>query len=206
MFALALARAIGRNWGLLFSRGVVALLATALIIATFPREPMRLAGVFGAFVLMDAVLGVALGARARWSPQLWRGVFGIAVGLAALAWPANAAPAVVFLVGGWGVVAGLAELASVNRLGGIVPRERAVVMSGAAAIAMGLVSAIGIFVGVPPVMAFITYTLIAGVALSRAALSFHSFAKQARPQVHVLPSARSPRPRHEPGRGRETRP
>lgn len=104
-----------RNWWAYALRGTVAVLFGfgALV---FPGITLAVVvAMFAIYAMVDGALAVVAAVRAAernersWS-QLWKGVLGIATGVAALGWPRITALVFLYLVGIWAVVTGILEV------------------------------------------------------------------------------------------------
>src|SRR3989475_9553339 len=110
-----------RNWWALALRGVFAIL---LGLATFLLPGVTLVvfvALFGAYAVVDGVLAIIAGVRAAerherwWSPVL-KGLAGIAAGVVTFVQPALTALALLYLIGGWGIVTGILEIVAAVHL------------------------------------------------------------------------------------------
>src|SRR5712664_4266228 len=110
-----------RNWWALALRGVLAIL---LGVAAFVLPGVTLAvlvALFGAYALVDGVLAIIAGVRAaerheRWWSPVFKGLAGIAAGVVAFVQPALTALALLYLIGGWGIVTGILEIVAAVHL------------------------------------------------------------------------------------------
>jgi uncharacterized membrane protein HdeD (DUF308 family) len=120
--------------GVLF--GFVALILPELTLAA-------LIILFGAFSLVDGVLGVvaAIGALRHgwhWIAMLIGGLLGVAVGILAFVLPGLTALSLVYLIAAWSIVTGVAEMvAAMQSAGGPTPRWL-IGLSGVLSIVFGL--------------------------------------------------------------------
>src|SRR5207249_11464025 len=110
-----------RNWWALALRGIFAVL---LGLAAFVLPGVTLAvlvALFGAYAVVDGVLAIIAGVRAAerherwWSPVL-KGLAGIAAGVVRFVQPALTALALLYLIGGWGIVTGILEIVAAVHL------------------------------------------------------------------------------------------
>src|SRR2546426_10208546 len=110
-----------RNWWALALRGIFAVL---LGLAAFVLPGVTLAvlvALFGAYAVVDGVLAIIAGVRAAerherwWSPVL-KGLAGIAAGVVTFVQPALTALALLYLIGGWGIVTGILEIVAAGHL------------------------------------------------------------------------------------------
>jgi len=106
-----------RNWWALALRGVLAILLGVAVVVLPGVTLAALVVLFGAYALVDGVLAIIAGVRAAerherwWSPVL-KGLAGIAAGVVTFVQPALTALALLYLIGGWGIVTGILEIGS----------------------------------------------------------------------------------------------
>src|SRR5262245_11838682 len=108
---------LSSRWGWVVARGVVAILFGLIALARPGAMTLSLVLLFGAYAIIGgiaAVIGAAERGRAgySWGMLLLDGLLGIAVGVLALLAPATMALAFVWVVGIWAVVTGVLEIAS----------------------------------------------------------------------------------------------
>jgi uncharacterized membrane protein HdeD (DUF308 family) len=207
MPGLALARAVGREGWLLVARGVVALVGGAALVGT-AHDSAALLGTFGMFALVDGLLSLVLGGRARWTGETWRGTLGVTVGLLAAVWPGSGPSARLYVPLVWCVLTGVAALSGALELRRVIRDE--ILLSMNALLVLGLaVGLVALRTVISPGDAglLLGFGLVASsVLLPGAAVHVRRFAKQAKPIVRVLTTRRpDTRSRQAPG-GRENRP
>src|SRR2546428_5158168 len=104
-----------RNWWALALRGVLAILLGVAVVVLPGVTLAALVVLFGAYAMVDGVLAIIAGVRAAerherwWSPVL-KGLAGIAAGVVTFVQPALTALALLYLIGGWGIVTGILEI------------------------------------------------------------------------------------------------
>src|SRR5437899_11901769 len=110
-----------RNWWALALRGVLAILLGVAVVVLPGVTLAALVVLFGAYALVDGVLAIIAGVRAAerherwWSPVL-KGLAGIAAGVVTFVQPALTALALLYLIGGWGIVTGILEFVAAVQL------------------------------------------------------------------------------------------
>jgi uncharacterized membrane protein HdeD (DUF308 family) len=110
-----------RNWWALALRGVLAVLV-GVVAFVLPGVTLAvLIALFGVYALVDGFLSIVAGVKAaehheRFGSLLWRGIVGIAAGLAALALPAVTAIALTLIIGVWAIVTGVLEIVAAVHL------------------------------------------------------------------------------------------
>ncbi|WP_444961604.1 DUF308 domain-containing protein [Nocardiopsis sp. M1B1] len=132
---------LSRNWWLVVLRGVAAVLFGLVALVWPGKTLVVLAIVFGVYALVDAAaLGYAAyrsspGARV---PLVVQAVLSAVMGVIALFWPVAAIVALVFVVGVWAVVTGVAEIVTAIRLRAHISSEWLLVFVGALSVVFGL--------------------------------------------------------------------
>lgn len=132
---------LSRNWWLVVLRGVAAVLFGLVALVWPGKTLVVLALVFGVYALVDAAaLGYAAyrsasGARI---PLVVQAVLSAVMGLIALVWPVAAIVALVFVIGVWAVVTGVAEIVTAIRLRAHISSEWLLVFVGALSVVFGL--------------------------------------------------------------------
>lgn len=111
---------IGRQWGWIALRGVVAILFGLMAMFMPAITLSALVMVWGAFALVDGVLALIAGFRIRdkgkplWSMEII-GVLGIAAGLATLFWPGLTALLLLYIIAAWALVSGVFQIVAAIR-------------------------------------------------------------------------------------------
>lgn len=114
--------ALLRHWWMLTSRGALAGVFGAVVLAWPDLTLGRFVVLFGIYALADGLCAVisAFGLSDRWidaGPVLAEGGVSVLVGIAALAWPLLPLP-LVYLIASWGIITGALELAAAVALRG----------------------------------------------------------------------------------------
>jgi uncharacterized membrane protein HdeD (DUF308 family) len=110
-----------REWWVPALHGVAALLFGVLALVWPEITLLALTVLFGAYVLLDGVVGVGGALVARGRPagdRVWiglRGLAGIVVGVVTLLWPAITALALLYLIAAWALVVGVLEIVAAVR-------------------------------------------------------------------------------------------
>lgn len=132
---------LSRNWWVLVVRGVAAVIFGVLALIWPAASLIALAIIFGAFALVDGVVLAFTAFRAGSGNRMPLGVqagLSIALGLMALIWPMAAVIALVFLIGAWAVVTGVAEIVTAVRLRAQISSEWLLIFVGALSVIFGL--------------------------------------------------------------------
>jgi uncharacterized membrane protein HdeD (DUF308 family) len=135
---------LGRNWGWIVFRGLVALLFGVLAIAWPGITLAALVIVWGAYALADGLLALIAAWRVRdqgrpfWS-LLIVGLLGIAAGVVTFLWPAITALSLLMIIAVWAVAMGVFQIAAAIRLRKVIQGEWLLGLSGLASVIFGVV-------------------------------------------------------------------
>lgn len=116
-----LGMALARNWWAVALRGVFAVIFGLIALSTPGVALLSLALIFAAYLLADGVFAIVSAVRAAerhqgWTLLLLEGVFDIAVGLLALAFPAGAVLGFVLVTAAWALLTGALMLLAAFRV------------------------------------------------------------------------------------------
>jgi uncharacterized membrane protein HdeD (DUF308 family) len=139
-----LASILTRSWWLLVLR---ALAAITFGVLTWLQPAISLAALvllFGAYALVDGVLGVWMAISGRRMNEYWwvlllAGLVGIGVGLVAFIAPGVTALALLFYIALWAITTGILQIVAAIRLRREVAGEWWLVLGGLASVAFGLI-------------------------------------------------------------------
>ena len=103
------------EWSLIL-RGVLAIVFGIIALAYTGQTLLALVYVFGVFAMLSGLLEIvaAVGAgelQLRWGWLLFAGLISIAAGIVCFVWPNITALALVYIIGAWALVVGVAEIA-----------------------------------------------------------------------------------------------
>jgi uncharacterized membrane protein HdeD (DUF308 family) len=135
---------LGRKWGWIVFRGLVALLFGVLAIAWPGITLAALVIVWGAYALADGLLALIAAWRVRdqgrpfWS-LLIVGLLGIAAGVVTFLWPAITALSLLMIIAVWAVAMGVFQIAAAIRLRKVIQGEWLLGLSGLASVIFGVV-------------------------------------------------------------------
>jgi len=163
---------LSRNWWVVVLRGVAAVLF-GLIALVWPGVTLiALAIVFGVYALVDggalgyAAYRAAPGSRASLAVQA---ALSVIVGLIALIWPVAFGLAVVFVIGAWAVITGVAEIVTAIRLRAQISSEWLLIFVGALSIVFGLLLWFWPLEGAQAIVFVVgVYAIIFGVVMAAA--------------------------------------
>ncbi|MFD6953171.1 hypothetical protein A6A08_01825 [Nocardiopsis sp. TSRI0078] len=188
---------LSRSWWLVVLRGFAAVVFGVVALIWPEKTLVALAIVFGLYALADgAALGYAAyralpGNRLSLAVQA---VVGVIVGLVALVWPLVAIAALVFVIGAWAVVTGVAEIITAIRLHAHISSEWLLVFVGALSIVFGLLLWFWPLEGAQAVMLVIAmYAVIFGAVMAVAGFRLRGAAGAFRgPEAGALDDLRDP--------------
>lgn len=175
-----------RNWWVLLLRGLAAVLFAVIAFSQPGAALAALVALWGAYALADGVFTVSASLRAaeqhqRWGLLLLEGLWGIAAGVFAFAWPQRTALVLVYLIAGWAIVTGVLEIAAAVQLRRIVQGEWLLGLGGLLSFVLGLLIAAHPGAGILAWVWMVGgYALLYGVLQFALALSLRRLGQQAR--------------------------
>jgi len=134
---------LGRNWGWVALRGVIAVLFGVFAFLWPGKTLAAVVLVFGAFAFADGILSLIAAFRVRdqgkpfWSLVIV-GLLGIAAGVATFFWPGMTALLLITFIGAWALVMGIFEIVAAIRLRREIEGEWLLGLSGALSVLFGL--------------------------------------------------------------------
>lgn len=111
----AMGSALTRNWWLVLLRGVAAVVF-GLLAFFWPHITLfALVLLFGIYAVVDGIISLAnaFGGEKRGQTRVWYaliGVLGIVAGIVAFVWPGITALVLIYIIGAWAVLTGIAEI------------------------------------------------------------------------------------------------
>ena len=132
-----------RNWWLMLLRGLAAIGFGILVIAKPQISLQVLVYMFGIYVLVEGILGVAVAIQGRneigsWGVLLLWGLLGVAVGILAFSRPDLTALALLFYIALWAIATGVLEIAAAIRLREVLQNEWLLILAGIVSVAFGV--------------------------------------------------------------------
>ena len=134
---------LGRNWGWIVLRGVVAVLFGVVAFAWPSITLAALVIVWGAYALADGVLALIAAWQVRdqgkpfWSLVIV-GLLGIAAGVVTFMWPAITALSLLMIIAAWAVVMGIFQIVAAVRLRKVIEGEWWLGLSGLLSVIFGI--------------------------------------------------------------------
>lgn len=166
-----LAASLARNWWALLLRG---LLAIAFAVLTWLQPTLSITAmvlVFGAWVLVEGLLGiwaawVTRGSGSRsWLLLLW-GLASVVAGVVTLAVPGITALALLYFIAAWACVTGVLQVLAAVRLRKVINNEWWLVLAGVLSLLLGILLFASPFSGALALAWLIaTYAFVLGVLL-----------------------------------------
>lgn len=174
---------LSRNWWVVVLRGVAAVIF-GLVALFWPGMTMvALAVVFGAWALVDGVALAFTAYRSEPGSRMSLGIqsaLAIIAGLLALIWPMAAVIALVFLIGAWAVVTGVAEIVTAVRLRARISSEWLLIFVGALSVIFGLMLWFWPLAGAGAIVLVVgIYAIVFGVVMVVAGLRLRGAADEA---------------------------
>jgi len=169
-----MARVLIGNWWVLAIRGVFAIIFAIIAFARPGVTAEVLVLFFGAYALVDGVFAIVAGVRAarhhgRSAPLLVEGVLNIIIGVIVFWQPVAALVALIYLIGIWAVITGIALIAAgiaLIRING----EWLLVLSGIISLLLGIILFVQPGAGVVALSWWLgIYALLFGISLIGAA-------------------------------------
>jgi uncharacterized membrane protein HdeD (DUF308 family) len=137
------AKILRRNWRMLLLRGIAAI-AFGIVIWLLPEISLAaLVLLFGAYSLIDGILGVWVAIAGRKEHDDWwvlflGGLFGIAVGVITFIAPGLTAIALLFYIAIWAIATGVLEIVAAIRLRKEIQGEWLLILGGLASVVFGV--------------------------------------------------------------------
>jgi uncharacterized membrane protein HdeD (DUF308 family) len=127
------------RWWAIALRGVAAILFGVLTLYAPGTGLLALVYLFGAYALVDGVFDIVYAVRHRsYGALLVEGILSLAFGLVTFMWPRITGTALLYLIGAWAIVTGVAELAAAIRLRKVIRNEWLMGLAGLLSIAFGV--------------------------------------------------------------------
>lgn len=137
-----LAIVLARAWWTFILRGVLAILFGAVCLLFPPVAILGLATIFGIWLIVDGVAGLAAAWGSRGQSGFWlsllEGIAGLVAGVLAIVWPFITAVVLVLLVGAWAIMTGVFEIWAAIRLREHIKGELFMALAGVISILFGL--------------------------------------------------------------------
>ncbi|HVH39820.1 MAG TPA: HdeD family acid-resistance protein [Gemmatimonadaceae bacterium] len=158
-----------RNWGVMVSRGVIAIIFGLLALFNPGTTLATLVLLFGVFAIVDGAFMIfsAIANRRnqpRWGTLILGGILGIAIGAMTLFRPGITAVALLAMIAIWAIIIGIAEIVAAIRLRKEITGEWMFVLTGLLAVAFGAVLIMRPGVGALAMIVYIgAFAVVTGV-------------------------------------------
>ena len=159
------------NWWMILVRGLAGV-SFALLAIVWPGITLTaLVYLFGAYAIVDGVMGLWLGsvaasANRRWWPFLLGGIAGLAIGVLSFVSPDSVALALVYWIAAWAIITGIAEIAAAIELRKVIDGEWALGLAGVLSVLFGILVAAQPGAGALALIWLIaSYALLFGIVL-----------------------------------------
>lgn len=160
---------LARHWWVVGLRGLAAVLFGILAFAWPGMTLAVLVILFGAYALVDGILGLFAAFRGETQHRIalaLEGLVGVLAGLAAFAWPGLTALVLLYIIAFWAILTGVLEIVAAIRLRRIISNELGLIIGGGLSVLFGIVLLIAPGAGALAVVFLIgAYAIIFGIAL-----------------------------------------
>jgi uncharacterized membrane protein HdeD (DUF308 family) len=131
------------RWWAPVLRGIAAILFGVLALAAPSIGLLTLVLMWGAYAIADGAFNMILATRVgrageRWGWFVFEGIVSIAAGVLAFVYPGITTLVLLYLIGGWAIVTGIAEISAAVKLRQIVKGEWMLGLAGVLSIAFGV--------------------------------------------------------------------
>ena len=160
-----------RSWWVLLLRGAAAILFGVLAWMQPVASAAALVLLFGAYVLVDGLLGIYAAIQSRkqsrhwWVVLLW-GLTGVVVGVLTALYPAMTALVLAIYIGVWAVITGVLQIVAALRLRKEIDGEWVLVLGGVLSVLFGILVLVQPGAGLLAMLwVLATYAVIFGVLM-----------------------------------------
>jgi uncharacterized membrane protein HdeD (DUF308 family) len=161
---------LAQRWWMLLVRGILAILFGTIAFAWPGITVLFLTTLFALFAIIDGVIAMSVGLHTRWTGLTVLGGVGVLIGILALAFPGATAFTLLFIIAGWAIVRGAAEIAAAVQLRKVIPNEWALIFGGTLSVLFGVLLFANPAAGALSVIWIIgTYAILIGLLLIYAA-------------------------------------
>ena len=175
------AHSLIRNWWVVALRGVVALVFGALTIYRPGATLAALILLFGAYAIANGVFTIVAAianrrGQAHWISMLASGVLSVAFGVLTFLMPAVTGIVLLYIIAGWAIFTGVAEIITAVRLRRVITGEWLLIAAGVVSVIFGLLLVVFPGAGALAVTLWIgTYAIVVGILLTALALRLRSW-------------------------------
>jgi len=160
---------LARHWWLIALRGLVAIIFGILAFAWPGLTLAVLVILFGAYAIVDGVLGLIAAFRGDTHHRVLlavEGVVSVLAGIAAFAWPLITAFVLLYIIAFWAIVTGIIEIIASVRMRRALTNEIGLIVGGVLSVLFGILLIVAPGAGALAVVFLIgAYAIIFGVSL-----------------------------------------
>src|SRR5215831_12714448 len=183
---------LARNWWSLVIRGIVGIVV-GIVSFLWPRVTLNaLIVLFGVYALIDGVVNLTGAVRAaeaheRWGVLLLEGIAGILAAVATGFWPSITALALIYIIGAWAILTGVAEIGAAIRIRRHVTGEWMLAIAGVLSILFGvLILAVPLAGALVITLWFGAYAFLFGIVLLGLGVRLRRW-RHGLPGFHAIP-------------------
>jgi uncharacterized membrane protein HdeD (DUF308 family) len=160
---------LARHWWLIALRGLAAIIFGILAFAWPGLTLAILVILFGAYAIVDGVLGIIAAFRGDAHHRVVLGIEGVVsvlAGIAAFVWPLITAFVLLYIIAIWAIITGIIEIIASVRLRRALSNEIGLIVGGVLSVVFGIVLIVAPGAGAVAVVFLIgAYAIIFGVSL-----------------------------------------
>ncbi|HYY89063.1 MAG TPA: HdeD family acid-resistance protein [Chloroflexota bacterium] len=173
---------LARHWWLVALRGLLAVVFGLLAFAWPGMTLVVLIVLFGAYAVVDGVLGILAALRGDTDHRLamlLEGVVSVVAGVVAFVWPGLTALVLAYIIAFWAILTGVLEIVAAVRLRRVIHNEWALLVGGALSVLFGVVVAAAPGAGALALVWLIgAYAVVFGIALIAVSWRLRSHAQR----------------------------
>ncbi|HEX9400381.1 MAG TPA: HdeD family acid-resistance protein [Anaeromyxobacter sp.] len=183
------------RWMMIVLRGVAAVIFGILTFIAPGASLLALVVLFGAYALVNGVINLGLAARgrrgeARWGSLGFESGASIVAGMLTLLWPGITALLLLFLIAGWAIATGVAQVIAAVRLRKQIRGEWLLALTGVLSVAFGVLLLLFPGAGALAVVIWIgAYALVFGALLIALGLRLRSWGRSSTRTREAPPGA-----------------
>jgi uncharacterized membrane protein HdeD (DUF308 family) len=174
---------LAERWWTLVLRGVAGVIFGILTFVWPKASLFALVILFGVYAVVNGAFDLALAARRRageerWGSLVFEGIVSIVAGALTLFWPGITALVLLFVIGAWAIVTGIAQVIAAVRLRKHIRGEWLLALTGVLSIAFGVLLFLFPGAGALAVVIWIgAYAIVFGALLIALGVRLRSWAR-----------------------------